>query len=383
MSFGVNPSGFELKTLQDILASIRAKQKAAFGPGFVNELDTSVAGQLNGVVAGEIADLWLLFQDTWASFFPQTSEGASLDLLGQITGATRQPSTRSTVTLTISGTNGTIISAGFQAGIPNSSVRFETISSATISGGSATVDAQAIEFGPIVAAAGSLTQIVTPVAGVSAVTNAADAAVGRNVESDAEFRLRRALLLQASGAATLDAIRSAVLNLEDVLEVVMFENTTMAVDGDGLPAKSFETVVLGGDDQQVVDAIGKNKPAGIEAYGNASGTYTGEDGVGRTIGYSRPIDVDIYVAATFTTNGNYPVGGDALLKQAIVNYWNALKPTIGRDVFANQLAVVFYTFPGVEFVSSITVGIAPAPVGASVAIASRERGVLETTRISF
>jgi uncharacterized phage protein gp47/JayE len=86
-------------------------------------------------------------------------------------------------------------------------------------------------YGPIAAPANTLTEIVTPVAGWTSLTNPQAGITGRNQETDAELRLRREQSLHLLGAATVEAIRSRLLQeVPGVISVTVFENVTMTQD---------------------------------------------------------------------------------------------------------------------------------------------------------
>lgn len=174
------------------------------------------------------------------------------------------------------------------------------------------------DVGPGVAPAGTLTEIVTPVGGLNRGINVSDADVGREIETDNELRARRATTLQVAGAGTVEAIRSRLLDLEGVTTALVFENDTNATDGEGRPAKSFEAVVQGGDDQAVADLLWEVKPAGIETFGSI--TLAVEDSLGNNqdVSFSRPTEVPIYIEVDLTTNLNFPANGIATAQAALV-----------------------------------------------------------------
>lgn len=74
--------------------------------------------------------------------------------------------------------------------------------------------------------------------------NRLDAVPGTDEETDAAFRLRREELLRVAGAAAVEAIRADLLALDGVADAKVFENVTLVTDGDGVPGKAFESVVL-------------------------------------------------------------------------------------------------------------------------------------------
>lgn len=86
-------------------------------------------------------------------------------------------------------------------------------------------------YGPIAAPAGSLTIILTPIAGWTTLTNPQAGITGRDQETDAELRLRRAFSLHILGAATVEAIRSRLLQeVPGVTSVTVLENVTLTQD---------------------------------------------------------------------------------------------------------------------------------------------------------
>lgn len=236
----------------------------------------------------------------------------------------------------------------------------------------ATVDMIATETGPIVANADTLTIIDTPVSGLTSGFNPEDAVVGRDIETDAEFRIRRNNRLQISLAGPLEAIRTAILLLNDIdgsvqLEDVRgFENVTDIVDVRGIPAHAFEFFVFqaGGvttRDQEIYDAIGMSKPAGIEAHGDVSGTYTDSQGFDHTVKFSRPTEVDIYLELDLTVNSDYPTDGDDVVEAAMVLWGDALGS--GQDVIvfgSNSLVAQLNDIPGIDDVV-VRVGKAVSP----------------------
>lgn len=118
-------------------------------------------------------------------------------------------------------------------------------------------------YGPIPAPAGSLTEILSPVAGWVSLTNFDAGITGSNQETDAELRLRRLNSLRLLGAATVEAIRARLLQeVPGVTSVIIFENVNMTqtpiqftfsgpfvtgnsivptIDGNNLPAVPFTT----------------------------------------------------------------------------------------------------------------------------------------------
>lgn len=193
------------------------------------------------------------------------------------------------------------------------------------------VDAEAQNTGEIIAPAFSLSNIDTPVTGLDRVTNPTEAIVGRDIESDNDFRARSKIAQKSTGSSTVEAIRAKLLALTGVIQVVVFENTTMAVDVNGLPAKSFRAYVQGGDDQDIWDSLWANKPAGIASDGTEIGTVVDSQGVVQTLKFSRPDVQEIYINIEITKDvAKFPLNGVDQVRSALADYVNSLE--VGEDI---------------------------------------------------
>lgn len=386
MPFGVTTTGFSKKTLAEILAEIEAAERAQINAA-LDVSPASVPGQLNGIFGDKLRELWDVTEAVYRSLYPDSASGEALDNVAAITGATRQPATRSTVTVTCTGTPATFLPAGRVVSVDGSGARFESLADATIGGGG-TVDVEfrAEEFGPVPAPAATLTVIETPVAGWASATNALDAELGTDLESDVDFRARRLDQLSLAGKGTVEAIRSAVLAVSGVSQAFVFENVTNITDIDGLPPKSFEVVVLGGADPDLAEAIFLSKPAGIETFGSDSESVVDSQGFSHTIEFSRPTTLDVWVDVTVQVNPAVFGGGDepegiSQVKDAVVALGDALD--IGADVIALAFKCAPLDVAGVLDVTAffIEVGDATPDQIINIPVAPRELALFDTSRV--
>lgn len=83
MTYGVQPTGFVRKPLPIILAEIEAALITEFGPDVI-QTSQSPLGQINGLMADLIAQLWELAEDAYQSYDPDQAEGIRLDTLARI-----------------------------------------------------------------------------------------------------------------------------------------------------------------------------------------------------------------------------------------------------------------------------------------------------------
>jgi uncharacterized phage protein gp47/JayE len=447
MSFGLTEEGFNPKTLDDAKTGLEESFQSEFGTG-VPLHPESRNGQTIGIMSERFAELWAALEDVYSSQDADQALDDALDRLCALTGTIRKDPTQSTVTGLLAGTTGTLVETGKVASVEGTGKRFGTLEDATLveatawlvatsyaagdarkangnvylctqtgvsagagagptgtgtaivdgtctwrfvgtGTGKAEVPMQSEEFGPIVANAYSLTSIETAVSGWTGIVNPLDADLGSNKESNPDLRLRRETELRRAGNAAINAIRADVLDVEDVDEVKVFENVTMTTDGDGLPPKSIEVVVLGGDDQDLRDAILGTKAGGIETHGSVTGTATDEEGISHTIKFSRPTEKPVYIDVDVVTDPEkFPSDGDEQIKQALINFSVGLLEELGDgyqmgdDVITSQLYGPVFSISGVVDVTSIKISFAPGPSSsANLVIAAREIATLETVNI--
>lgn len=387
---GLTDAGLEVATFDEIKSEIEADLRADLGAS-LNLTATSVFGQIIGTFSDRLADAHQLLQAVYRSFHPDSASGDALENVVSITGATRLPATKSTFSsnntpanpLTVNLDAGTTLPVGRIVRVPGGP-RFVTTEEVTNSGGSPaniSVDAEAENLGAVVANTGTVTEIVTPVSGWNSVTNAADALTGREIETDAALRLRREQLLRVQGAATIEAIRADVLDVDGVAQAIVFNNPTSLTDGDGIPPHAFEVVVLGGEDQDLWDAIWSTSPAGIESHGDEDGTVTDSQGFVQTVKFSRPTPVEIWVLIELDADDTYPVDGDDQVAEAIATLGDSF--LIGQDVVTSQLYASIFSIQGVIDVTKLWIGLTDPPtVGNNLTIATRELAVFDTVRVS-
>lgn len=381
MAFGVTTTGFVIKPLETIEAEIDTALKTALG-AYINTLPSSVLGQLKFIFAEREYSLWQLAQAVYASSYFDSATGQSLDNLAALVGSTRLPAAFSTVTLTVGLDATTTLSAGAQARIPGTTVTFQTTEDVTsTTAGSYEVAAQATVTGPLVAGPGTITEIVNPQTGWNTVTNALQAVEGRDLETDADFKIRTIQLLRAQGEATKAAMIGDLLDLDGVTEVFINNNTTNATV-DTVPAKAFEVVIRGGDDNEIAAEILDTAPLGTEYFGSTTVAVVDSEGVSVDVNFTRPTATEIYMDITILTDDEWNgTASEDEIKARLVN--EVATFDIGEDVYASRLIDEVFATAGVVDVSPIYVGTTASPVTSSVAIGTRAFAELDVARISL
>lgn len=385
--YGMTIEGFVVKPLQAIKDDLGAGFRGVFGTSFDLEAE-SVNGQVIGIFADRLADLWQLGKSIYDAGFTDTATGVQLDNLLALTGIARKPATKSLVSVLVTGTPATVVATGaLVISVTNVGTKFKNVGVLTVGvGGTVTQTFESVLTGPRVAPANTLTQIDTPTAGITSVNNVADqSALGTDIETDPAARIRRELTLRAIGSASAEAIRALVADITLVTDCVVFENESEITDPQGVPGHSIEVVVSGGATLTIAQTIFNSKAAGVGTYGtSSSNAVVGPDGLSRTVYFSRPAVVPIYHAISVRVDSAlYPSDGDIQIKNKVA-LWGDLNLRIGTDVTSSPIIPTIFTIPGVlEVVSLPNIGLAASPgTAVPIVISNRQIGDFDTSRIT-
>ena len=314
--YGITEKGFLRPTYEEILNSKIQKHREVFGVN-IDVSDTAFLGQLLRLAAWDEAQIWEEIEKVYYSAFVNSTEGTGLDNVGMYLTITRRPATKSIGEITIFGEDGATIEKGFRVATQNGIV-FETLETVELKLGRANVKVQSIGAGKDKnAEAGAINVVVNPRPDVIKVTNAEATDSGLDTETDDEFRDRYKKSYSKAGGSTVPALTSALLDIDGVVDAEVVENVTMETV-DGIPPKSFECFVYGGDEGKIIDAIYRNKSAGIQAFGEIKKEVTDEKGRTHTIGYTKAKTTDIWVKIKVKKDSDYK--GDDALKRFVINY---------------------------------------------------------------
>jgi uncharacterized phage protein gp47/JayE len=379
MSYGLTLAGFVIKPLTQIVAELEAAYQGLFGAGIPLDAN-SLFGQMIGVHSEREAFLWELAQAVYLAMYPDSATGSSLAAVATLTGQIALNATFSSVTLTLTGTPGTIIPAGWLGGLAGTAFQFATIGDVTIGGGG-TIDVSAIctVTGLVATPIGSVTVIVNPIAGLASVTNATAGLNGRAVEGDAALRVRRALDLVTARAGQADATRQAVEQIAGLTFVSVVQNQFDYFDLAARPPHSLEVTVTGGSDHDVAYAIWATKGGGINTWGTTSYTIVDSAGNFQVVNFTRSVPVAVYVSVKVTRSALYPANGDAAVAAAILAYGATL--LTGQSVTDYPMQIALFGISGIDN-AVITFGLAPLPTNSTnLLMTSSQIATFDASRI--
>jgi uncharacterized phage protein gp47/JayE len=77
---GLTSSGITIKSVDEILTDMESEQLANIAADLNVEAD-SVLGQLNGIYAAALAELWELLEQVYQAAYPDTASGQSLSYI--------------------------------------------------------------------------------------------------------------------------------------------------------------------------------------------------------------------------------------------------------------------------------------------------------------
>lgn len=357
MPIQYDSNGIITQNLSEILDERENALKLIMGEDFVIDKTTPIGNM-------ELADAnnELTIQELIAWLIPnmlnaQTATGYFLDCICEKNRIYRKEPKQTTLNLIIHGDAGINFSAEDISVSEEGTLTYYNLNEDVTVGDSGTVVAKFIcnDYGEYAPTSTSKFIIQTPLNGLKDVTidyENANIVVGRLVETDEELRRRREYSVQQTSTSTLASIKANLYSLDGVLHATYFENDTEKTNELGIPMKSFEFVVDGGDENDITDIIFTNKTAGTRAYGETSIKKIDSEGNIYSIGFTKaePINIgmDIKIKTNATQSNSW--------KQAVIN---ALKlkfeeiQEIGTSVKDYNYYTVLTTFPEITDITEL------------------------------
>lgn len=317
----IDDTGYHYADYPSFLTWIQDKYRGIYGADVYLEAD-SQDGQFLAVLAKSYYDLAAHGAATYNSFSPVTAQGLGLARVVKINGLTKQSASYSTVTLTVVGQAGTVITDGVAQDTVGQKWLLPTPTTIP-GGGSVDVVATAETIGAVTAEIGTVTSIFTPTLGWQTVTNAAAATPGSAVEEDAELRARQAVSTANPSLTVFDGTTGAVSNVSGVTKAKGYENDTASTDGNGIPAHSICMVVAGGADADIAQAIQVHKTPGTGTFGDTSEVVYDSHGMPLTISFQRAVTATISVRVTLSAGTGWSSDYEDLIKAAVAAIVNA------------------------------------------------------------
>lgn len=330
-------NGLELKDTSTILEQVQNVFLTAF-PNLNTDPSTP-----QGQIITAITEMFVQAQSDiteFANIFVNGGTGVWLDAYCKTYyGITRKQASKGSVTAIISGTNGTIIPVGFTS--KSGDYEYTTVSEYIIeSGGTCYAELFAKDNGSFSIDAGTLTTIVTPVAGVERITNPYESISGTNTETDNELRLRAMNSLTYRATSIFDGLLAQIEQLQGVQKVVGYENNTKntaVYKGVTFEPNSIAVVCKGGDLNAIGKVILENKTIGAFVQGDIDiPIYEEISKQTYSMRVYRPIQKKLQAELKIIINNLTTQDYAAQLKEQIINIINNYK--INDEIIPFQVA---------------------------------------------
>ena len=383
----LTPEGLEIETYEetrgDVVAQLRSNVSQT-----LNLEEDSLLGNVTSIVCTKIRQLGEALEAVYESFDPDGNTGASQDHVAAITGTTREDATYSIVTATVTVAPGTYDVGKLIAHVTNApEIRFANVDAVTNAGASnAAVDVlfRAVNVGPVAALSGTLTVIAGGVPGWVSVTNAEDAELGRNIETDGALRQRREDEIFAQGSTTVDAIRGDLLrNIPAIESAIVIENDADETDENGIPPHNIEAIVVAPDvaDDTIAQQIWDSKAGGGPTHGSVTAVATDSQGIEHEVHFSRQTDIDVHVRLSLQVIAENYIG-DGAFRQGFVEAASAYY-RIARDVKLSKLYAFAHALGGVFGVPTLETSTdGETWAAADIIIDFRERARFSFARVT-
>lgn len=315
------------------LAEARTITRASFNRATIKmtttEMDDAYTVALNGNVY---------------SYEPKTGE-QPVDILKGLSAAI----TGKEFSASVDEENGFLLITATDKSSDNALVLSENLTTETVT---SIVTFGTVDTGDILLPDGVITQIVKADAGLLEVVNMCGYIAGRDEETDVEFRQSYADKIFNRSSMMLESIRSAILNnVQGVVSVAAYENSTNVEDSHGRPPHSIEIVADGGDPLQIAQQILDKKAGGIQTYGDTSVVVAGVYGEDITIRFNRPSKVYTWFHIGITLNPAETLPPDYvdLLRRVVLENMKDLNA--GQDVVPQKfIAQLYQVCTGISYI---------------------------------
>jgi len=332
----IDSTGYHYADYPSFLSWLTTQYQSIYGSDVYLAAD-SQDGQFLAILAQAFFDTASLGASVYNSFSPLTAQGVGLSRLVKINGLTRQIPSFSTVTLTIVGTAGTVITNGVASDNLNQNW---LLPSPTVIPGGGSIDVLAVaqNIGFVTAESDTITNIFTPTLGWQTVNNSGAATPGSAVETDAALRIRQSISTAIPAQTVFDSAIGRVGNVPGVEKVIGWENFTEIEDSLDLPAHSINITVVGGDSTDIANAIVSGKTPGTDPVGNTGPILVYDSkGMPLNIYFGRAVTATIHVTVAVTSGVGWSSDYEDQIKQSIVDYINALP--IGSSILPLSLLI--------------------------------------------
>ena len=347
----ITENGIIAPTTDEVLAGVWEVLKTAFGSSLNTAMNTpqgQLATSITAIIQNE-RNNWIQLMN---QIDPQYSTGIWQDAIGELYFITRQSQTYSIAQIRLYGLNGTVVPSGYKISDTAGNIWQTTTQLIIDTTGYIDGYVQCTVAGSINAAIGTITSIIVALSGLDRATNTSAAVAGVNAESTDNFEQRRQESVAVNAKMTDAAVRGAVANLSNVVDVWVKSNPTDATVNFGVTnypvtRNTLLCSVVGGNDEDIAWQILVKAGTGCSFAGNTevtvydNDTYT-VDPPDYKVKFLRPTLKTVKFKITLENKDEMSLQDEKAMKTAILN---ALETGKTRARIGQKLRASAYVYP--------------------------------------
>lgn len=341
----INANGLETSSQQELQDEFTSSMETIYGPD-VNLEPSTPDAQMMMIFIQSVIDAQDLIANVNNQFDPDNATGVILDQRVAINGIQRKGATYTVTPIEIT-TDRALTLYGLDQDVEepytvkdNAGTEFTLLETFVFS--VADTDSllfRAAEPGEVLTVPNTITLPVTIVLGVTDINNPTSYTIlGQNEESDQALKLRRQQSISANSQGYYASLYAALLNLDGMESVYIYENVTGSTDGDGIPGHGIWVIVNGtADDADIAQAIYNKRNAGCNMKGSETYDVEQVDGTFFEIRWDDVSPVDLWIEFDASSLN----GIDPPLESVIKDYLVAnFRPGVNGQVNINDLATL-------------------------------------------
>lgn len=383
----ITSGGVKIADYDQVQAALVKRYKEVYGSD-IDLSNTTADGVFVNDLALIINNILQSFKVLYSNLDADTASGVYLDNLCRLSNVSRKLATRSTAQLRITSTENTTLNSGtiFVDRTGNEwTYEGETLEIYSASEEAVQIKVVCNTFGAVEAPSGSIYQTLE--SSYLEVDQVVDAVVGREDESDADLRARRAQSTGSTGTTVLESLLGALLELDGIEDVQIINNNTddddTAEDGTEIKAHSIYVILRQEENLEIAPStIGQiiyNKlTPGIKT--NQCTSSSAEDGhyvsvlnenitwLNQDVYWKKPTPIHPTCSVTikpltffdYTTEGHS--GTDTIVGDTVMKYLNSIK--LSKTPVKNDMIVsAIYADPQFKGAATYIVESVTLPTG--------------------
>ena len=344
MPNSLTSTGLTTVTQAELITNFTTAYQSIYGSS-INLASNTPDGQMMMIYIQSVLDVANLLTLIYNSFDPDNAVGVQLDQRVAINGIQRQAGTYTVTNITVVMSQSVNLYGLDQTAQSvftvqdNAGNQWQLQTTQLGVSGTQVYAFQAANPGAVLTTPNTITIPVTIVLGVTSINNPTTyTTLGINAETDAALRIRRLQSASLASQGYYAGLLAALENINGVTSAFVYENTTGATNGAGVPGHSIWVIVAGsGAAASIANAIYTKRNAGCGMYGGISYNVTQLDGSQFTVLWDTVATQNLFVAFTATSvNGTTPPNISAVRTALATSF----VPGVYSEVNINTLATL-------------------------------------------